>query len=143
MNTLKPLASLLVCAALLTPMMVGGHGGGLDSLGCHNDRKRGGYHCHRGPLAGQSFLSRTEAEKVLQASKNEQSTREKRRNSQTSAQGDQKSQQDAEERIVYITRTGARFHGPSCSSLRSSRIPISLKDARKRGYTACSRCGGR
>jgi hypothetical protein len=24
------------------------HGGGLDASGCHNDRKRGGYHCHRG-----------------------------------------------------------------------------------------------
>jgi endonuclease YncB( thermonuclease family) len=23
------------------------HGGGLDAKGCHNDRKRGGYHCHR------------------------------------------------------------------------------------------------
>ncbi|MEM8789703.1 MAG: YHYH domain-containing protein [Pseudomonadota bacterium] len=23
------------------------HGGGLDSAGCHNDRKRGTYHCHR------------------------------------------------------------------------------------------------
>ena len=23
------------------------HGGGLDSSGCHHDRKRGGYHCHR------------------------------------------------------------------------------------------------
>lgn len=23
------------------------HGGGLDANGCHNDRKRGGYHCHR------------------------------------------------------------------------------------------------
>ena len=22
------------------------HGGGLDSSGCHNDHKRGGYHCH-------------------------------------------------------------------------------------------------
>lgn len=25
-----------------------GHGGGLDKQGCHHDRKRGGYHCHRG-----------------------------------------------------------------------------------------------
>lgn len=25
------------------------HGGGLDRNGCHHDRKRGGYHCHRGP----------------------------------------------------------------------------------------------
>lgn len=24
------------------------HPGGLDASGCHNDRKRGGYHCHRG-----------------------------------------------------------------------------------------------
>lgn len=25
------------------------HGGGLNAAGCHNDRKNGGYHCHRGP----------------------------------------------------------------------------------------------
>ena len=24
------------------------HGGGLNKDGCHNDRKHGGYHCHRG-----------------------------------------------------------------------------------------------
>ncbi len=24
------------------------HGGGLNSDGCHNNRKTGGYHCHRG-----------------------------------------------------------------------------------------------
>ena len=27
------------------------HGGGLNAAGCHNDRKNGGYHCHRGPSA--------------------------------------------------------------------------------------------
>jgi hypothetical protein len=30
---------------------VAAHGGGLDKHGCHNDRKRGGYHCHRGGAA--------------------------------------------------------------------------------------------
>lgn len=25
------------------------HPGGLDGEGCHHDRKRGGYHCHRAP----------------------------------------------------------------------------------------------
>jgi Excalibur calcium-binding domain len=25
------------------------HGGGLNAEGCHNDRKNGGYHCHRAP----------------------------------------------------------------------------------------------
>lgn len=28
-----------------------GHGGGLNAAGCYNDRKNGGYHCHRGPSA--------------------------------------------------------------------------------------------
>lgn len=28
---------------------VAAHGGGLNAEGCHNDRKNGGYHCHRSP----------------------------------------------------------------------------------------------
>jgi hypothetical protein len=27
------------------------HPGGLNAQGCHNNRKTGGYHCHRGPSA--------------------------------------------------------------------------------------------
>ena len=27
------------------------HGGGLNKVGCHNKRKTGDYHCHRGPKA--------------------------------------------------------------------------------------------
>jgi len=30
------------------------HSGGLNSEGCHNDRKNGGYHCHRAPAAARS-----------------------------------------------------------------------------------------
>jgi endonuclease YncB( thermonuclease family) len=37
------------------------HGGGLDGLGCHRNRMQGGYHCHRGLLAGQEFFSKDEA----------------------------------------------------------------------------------
>ncbi|MGH7900166.1 MAG: YHYH domain-containing protein [Thermodesulfobacteriota bacterium] len=36
------------------------HGGGLDAYGCHYNRKVGGYHCHRGQFAGQSFSSKEE-----------------------------------------------------------------------------------
>jgi len=36
------------------------HGGGLDAYRCHNNRKAGGYHCHRGAFAGQSFQSKEE-----------------------------------------------------------------------------------
>ena len=42
-----------------------GHGGGLDGLGCHHNRKAGGYHCHRGALAGQTFSSKSEAQRTL------------------------------------------------------------------------------
>ena len=37
---------------LLASSGVAAHGGGLNAEGCHNDRKSGGYHCHRGPAAG-------------------------------------------------------------------------------------------
>lgn len=30
------------------------HPGGLNSEGCHNNRKTGGYHCHRGPASQPS-----------------------------------------------------------------------------------------
>jgi hypothetical protein len=43
------------------------HGGGLDAHGCHHDRKHGGYHCHQGPLAGQSFASNSEMLAALEA----------------------------------------------------------------------------
>jgi hypothetical protein len=39
---------LIVLVTILTiPATAMAHGGGLDSNGCHHDRKRGGYHCHR------------------------------------------------------------------------------------------------
>lgn len=45
---------------LISPSLSVAHGGGLDSHGCHHDRKRGGYHCHRGAFAGRSFESQAE-----------------------------------------------------------------------------------
>jgi hypothetical protein len=39
---------------------VSAHGGGLDGYGCHNDRKAGTYHCHRGPCAGRHYSSKAE-----------------------------------------------------------------------------------
>ena len=45
------------------------HGGGLDAHGCHNNRKAGGYHCHRGPLAGHSFTSQDQMLKKLAGEK--------------------------------------------------------------------------
>ena len=53
-----------VCAAFA---VVYAHGGGLDAHGCHHNRKAGGYHCHRGPLPGQSFSSKDEMLRQLNA----------------------------------------------------------------------------
>lgn len=54
-----------LAAVLLIPHCLSAHGGGLDSMGCHHNRKQGGYHCHRGPLAGRYFDSKAEAQQAL------------------------------------------------------------------------------
>ncbi len=41
---------------------------------------------------------------------------------------------------VHITKTGEKYHRAGCSSLSRSDIPISLEEARARGYTPCARC---
>lgn len=57
---------VLIGLVSVVPTLALAHGGGLDKLGCHHNRKAGGYHCHRGLLAGQEFSSKGEALKVLQ-----------------------------------------------------------------------------
>lgn len=49
--------ALLALSALM-PSPATGHPGGLAADGCHNDRKNGGRHCHRGPKAGESTTPR-------------------------------------------------------------------------------------
>lgn len=41
---------------------------------------------------------------------------------------------------VYITDTGKKYHTSGCGYLSRSKHAISLKDAKARGYTPCSRC---
>jgi hypothetical protein len=55
------------CILLHQPQRVIAHGGGLDSYGCHNDRRAGEYHCHRGSLAGRTFRSQSEMLKALKS----------------------------------------------------------------------------
>lgn len=46
----------------------------------------------------------------------------------------------ANERTVYITNSGDKYHSSGCQYTRKSCIPISLSDAQAQGYTPCSRC---
>jgi hypothetical protein len=44
---------LLACGWVAVPGggAASAHPGGLNAQGCHNNRKTGGYHCHRGPAS--------------------------------------------------------------------------------------------
>ena len=62
---MRGLAAIVLVVASVGASGAFAHGGGLDALGCHNDRKAGVYHCHKGALAGQSFGSKADAQKAL------------------------------------------------------------------------------
>jgi hypothetical protein len=49
-------------------------------------------------------------------------------------------QQDPKAQTVYITRTGKKYHRDGCRYLAASKIEISLKDAKAKGFTACKVC---
>lgn len=40
--------AIAAAGLIAAPVAVAAHPGGLNSEGCHNNRKTGGYHCHRG-----------------------------------------------------------------------------------------------
>ena len=49
------LALSLAWVPAISPVLA--HGGGLNAQGCHNNRKTGDYHCHRGPSASSASSS--------------------------------------------------------------------------------------
>lgn len=46
---------------------------------------------------------------------------------------------DNSSQVVYITRTGSKYHRDGCSYLKS-RIPSTVGDTKRMGLGACSRC---
>ena len=44
------------------------------------------------------------------------------------------------EKVVYITRTGAKYHLGTCRYLRLSKIKTTKKEAINNGYSACKVC---
>jgi hypothetical protein len=49
-------------------------------------------------------------------------------------------QQDPATIVVYVTKTGEKYHRNACRYLSRSKIASSLKDAVARGLGACSVC---
>lgn len=55
MRAVMSIAGLAIAACLaLTPNQATAHSGGLNSEGCHTNRKTGDYHCHRGGGSARS-----------------------------------------------------------------------------------------
>ena len=52
------------------------------------------------------------------------------------------SSSDDQSETVYITERGNKYHSAGCRYLKKSQIPMSLSEAKRQGYTACSVCGG-
>jgi len=63
MKTAPILLAGLVC--LMAPGAAAAHDAPLDRNGCHDNRPWAGYHCHQGPLTGQYFGSREDAETFM------------------------------------------------------------------------------
>jgi len=51
-----------------------------------------------------------------------------------------KDKEKKKEVIVYITKTGKKYHKGSCRYLKKSKIKITLEKACKGGYTPCKVC---
>ncbi|MGI5849246.1 MAG: hypothetical protein ACOX8Q_04125 [Christensenellales bacterium] len=45
-----------------------------------------------------------------------------------------------EEEIVYVTKSGTKYHKEGCTYLSSSKIPMSLDQAVEQGNEPCSKC---
>ena len=45
-----------------------------------------------------------------------------------------------EQQTVYVTKTGKRYHADGCSGLKNSRIPMTLEQAKEKGYTPHEAC---
>lgn len=87
--------------------------------------------------------ARAEAEAAAQAEAEAQAQAETEAQAQAEAER-QKAQEtttsQTNERTVYITKTGEKYHESWCSSLRKSKIPISLSEAEALGYEPCKNC---
>ncbi len=85
------------------------------------------------PRATASAAQQAETESSIAATPEEEPAQESVEESQPAASS-------SSGITVYITRTGEKYHLDGCSSLSKSKIPVSLEEAKARGYEPCKRC---
>jgi len=47
---------------------------------------------------------------------------------------------EAVQQVVYVTKTGKKYHKNNCRYLRQSKIKTTLSKAQESGYSACKVC---
>ncbi|MBQ7295755.1 MAG: hypothetical protein IJW86_06140 [Clostridia bacterium] len=71
----------------------------------------------------------------------EESTKEQTTQADISeTKADETTAVQSEQGTYYVTDSGTKYHIGSCGYLKKSRNPISLSEAKARGFTPCSRC---
>lgn len=93
---------------------------------------------------------KTEATTPPDAQTAQEPTQTPQETQQTTAQsGEPKQEQPVqreefkdEERVVYITPAGEKYHKKGCRTIKGDCTEIGINDAIARGYTACGVCGG-
>lgn len=109
----KPI--LIAVIFLITTSLAFSHGGGLDASGGHWDRKAGTYHYHRAP-APAPVTTYSTTTTTIQPTYAPTTT------------------------IVYVTKTGEKYHYSWCTYLSQSKIEIQLGAAVARAYQPCKIC---
>lgn len=88
----------------------------------------------------QKAEEEAEAKKAAEAAAAQKAVQEKAATTSSSASSASKASSTTNPQTVYVTKTGKKYHNDGCSSLKKSKIAMSLSEAEAEGYTPCKNC---
>lgn len=88
----------------------------------------------------QKAEEEAEAKKAAEAAAAQKAAQEKAATTSSSASSASKASSTTNLQTVYVTKTGKKYHNDGCSSLKKSKIAMSLSEAEAEGYTPCKNC---
>lgn len=88
--------------------------------------------------AAEEAAAKQKAEEEAAAA--QKAAQEKAATTSSSASSANKASSTTNSQTVYITKTGKKYHNDGCSSLKKSKIAMSLSEAEAEGYTPCKNC---
>lgn len=88
----------------------------------------------------QKAEEEAEAKKAAEAAAAQKAAQEKAATTSSSASSASRGSSTTNPQTVYVTKTGKKYHNDGCSSLKKSKIAMSLSEAEAEGYTPCKNC---